>query len=143
MISRVTMLDVKILSRKKKRMIFRAGFILRNLFYLFERGGGEREREKGKNRVLSDQKYTPNENTMGTTYRNKNTCTVRLNDVQRCVSHLCKGIIDVEFYISWKRVFPQIKIPSKRFVRVDELARNIKFNKREGKSKRNTNKCKS
>lgn len=134
---------VKILSRKKKRTIFRAGFILRNLFYLFERGGGEREREKGKNRVLSDQKYTPNENTMGTTYRNKNTCTVRLNDVQRCVSHLCKGIIDVEFYISWKRVFPQIKIPSKRFVRVDELARNIKFNKREGKSKRNTNKCKS
>lgn len=136
------MLDVKILS-KKKRERYSAQDLSCATCSIYSKGEGEREREKGKNRVLSDQKYTPNENTMGTTYRNKNTCTVRLNDVQRCVSHLCKGIIDVEFYISWKRVFPQIKIPSKRFVRVDELARNIKFNKREGKSKRNTNKCKS
>lgn len=44
------MLDVKILSRKKKRTIFRAGFILRNLFYLFERGGREGEREGEKSR---------------------------------------------------------------------------------------------
>lgn len=44
--------------KKRERTIFCAGFILRNLFYLFERGRGKREREKGKNRALSDQKYT-------------------------------------------------------------------------------------
>lgn len=52
------MLDVKILSRKKKRTIFRAGFILRNLFYLFERGGGEGEGEGEKSRIVRPKIYT-------------------------------------------------------------------------------------
>lgn len=47
MISRVTMPDGKN-SLEKKRAIFCAGFILRNLFYLFERGGRERKREGEK-----------------------------------------------------------------------------------------------
>lgn len=40
---------VKILSlekKKRERTIFCAGFILRNLFYLFERGEGEKEKER-------------------------------------------------------------------------------------------------
>lgn len=55
-----------------------------------------------------------------------------------------KDFIDVEFYIPWiKHVFPQIKIPAKRFVRVDELDRNIKFNKRKQEGRFNNKKKKN
>lgn len=136
MISRVTMLDGKnSLSRKKKRererTIFCAGFILRNLFYLFERGEGEkREREGEKSRIVRPKIYTPNENTTGTTYRrNKNTCTVRLNDAS--------AILRKRNY--WRRIFIFLgSSVNKNFPRRDSfdelLDGNIKFNKQEGKS---------
>lgn len=55
-----------------------------------------------------------------------------------------KDFIDVEFYIPWiKHVFPQVKIPAKRFVRVDELDRNIKFNKRKQEGRFNNKKKKT
>lgn len=52
------MLDGKNSLEKKKRTIFRAGFILRNLFYLFERGEGEGEREGEKSRIVRPKIYT-------------------------------------------------------------------------------------
>lgn len=52
------MLDGKNSLEKKKRTIFRAGFILRNLFYLFERGEGEGEGEGEKSRIVRPKIYT-------------------------------------------------------------------------------------
>ena len=62
MISRVTMLDGKnSLPRKKKERendILRRIYLAQLVLFIRKGRGGKREREKGKNRALSDQKYT-------------------------------------------------------------------------------------
>lgn len=56
------MLDGKnSLSRKKKERendILRRIYLAQLVLFIRKGGGGKREREKGKNRALSDQKYT-------------------------------------------------------------------------------------
>lgn len=134
MISRVTMLDGKnSLSRKKKERendILRRIYLAQLVLFIRKGGGEKREREGEKSRIVRPKIYTPNENTTGTTYRrNKNTCTVRLNDAS--------AILRKRNY--WRRIFIFLgSSVNKNFPRRDSfdelLDGNIKFNKQEGKS---------
>lgn len=79
------MLDGKnSLSRKKKERendILRRIYLAQLVLFIRKGEGEKREREGEKSRIVRPKIYMPNENTTGTTYRrNKNTCTVRLND---------------------------------------------------------------
>lgn len=134
MISRVTMLDGKnSLSRKKKERendILRRIYLAQLVLFIRKGEGEKREREGEKSRIVRPKIYTPNENTTGTTYRrNKNTCTVRLNDAS--------AILRKRNY--WRRIFIFLgSSVNKNFPRRDSfdelLDGNIKFNKQEGKS---------
>lgn len=136
MISRVTMLDGKnSLSRKKKereKERYSAQDLSCATCSIYSKGerGKKRKREGEKSRIVRPKIYTPNENTTGTTYRrNKNTCTVRLNDAS--------AILRKRNY--WRRIFIFLgSSVNKNFPRRDSfdelLDGNIKFNKQEGKS---------